>query len=89
MADTSKKNAQELSDMLCSLGFIPEKVCAEMRRDHRTIQQNFTRLCFEWIKTCASDDYAHDERNRASHVKCKAIVDTMSTDPAWDFLPFI
>ena len=89
MADTSKKNAQELSDMLNSMGFIPEKVCAEMRRDHRTIQQNFTRLCFEWIKTCASDDYAHDERNRASHVKCKAIVDTMSTDPAWDFLPFI
>lgn len=84
-----KKEAQEVSNMLNSLGFIPEKFCAEMKRDHRTLQQNFTRLCFEWIKTCASDDYAHDERNRASHVKCKAIVDTMSSDPAWDFLPYI
>lgn len=88
MADM-KKCANEVSDMLCSLGFVPELFCAEMRKDHRTIQQNFTRLCFEWIKTCAVDDYPTDERNRASHVKCKAIVDTMSTDPAWDFLPFI
>lgn len=84
-----KQNANEVSNMLNSLGFVPELFCAEMRKDHRTIQQNFTRLCFEWIKTCAVDDYPHDDRNRASHVKCKAIVDTMSTDPAWDFLPFI
>ena len=84
-----KQNANEVSNMLNSLGFVPELFCAEMRKDHRTIQQNFTRLCFEWIKTCAVDDYPYDERNRASHVKCKAIVDTMSTDPAWDFLPYI
>lgn len=84
-----KQNAHDVSNMLNSLGFVPELFCAEMVRDHRTIQQNFTRLCFEWIKTCASDDYPHDERNRASHVKCKAIVDTMSTDPAWDFIPYI
>lgn len=84
-----KKNAEEVSNMLNSLGFVHELFCAEMRKDHRTIQQNFTRLCFEWIKTCAVDDYPTDERNRASHVKCKAIVDTMSQDPAWDFLPYI
>ena len=84
-----KQNAEEVSNMLCSLGFSPELFCAEMRKDHRTIQQNFTRLCFEWIKTCAVDDYPHDDRNRASHVKCKAIVSRMESDPAWDFLPFI
>ena len=84
-----KQNANEVSNMLNSLGFVPELFCAEMRKDHRTIQQNFTRLCFEWIKTCAQEDYPHDERNRASHVKCKYIVDRMSSDPAWDFLPFI
>lgn len=88
MADM-KKNAMEVSNMLNSMGFVPELFCEEMKKDHRTIQQNFTRLCIEWIKTCASDEYRHDERNRASHVKCKAIVDTMSTDPAWDFLPYI
>lgn len=88
MADMRKK-AMDVSDMLNSMGFIPELFCVEMAKDHRTIQQNFTRLCFEWIKLCASDEYRHDERNRATHVKCKAIVDTMSTDPAWDFLPYI
>ena len=84
-----KQNANDVAFMLCSLGFSPELFCAEMKKDHRTIQQNFTRLCFEWIKTCSQDDYPHDDRNRASHVKCKYIVDTMSKDPAWDFLPFI
>lgn len=84
-----KQNANEVSNMLNSLGFAPELFCAEMRKDHRTIQQNFTRLCLEWIKTCAQEDYPHDERNRASHVKCRAIVDRMESDPAWDFLPYI
>lgn len=85
----TKADAETISNMLNSLGFSPELLCAEMVKDHRTIQQNFTRLCFEWIKTCASDEYRHDERNRASHIKCKYIVDRMSTDPAWDFLPYI
>ena len=85
----AKADVETVSNMLCSLGFRPELFCAEMTKDHRTIQQNFTRLCIEWIKTCASEDYAYDERNRASHIKCKYIVDRMSSDPAWDFLPFI
>ena len=80
---------QEVSDMLNNFSFDREGFCEDMSREHRTIQQNFTRLCFAWIEKCAREDYAHDERNRASHVKCKAIVDTMSTDPAWDFLPYI
>lgn len=88
MADM-KREAEKLSDALGNFGFIPELFCAEMKKDHRTIQQNFTRLCFEWLKTCAQEDYPHDERNRASHVKCKAIVNRMESDPAWDFLPYI
>lgn len=85
----TKKNVQEVSNMLNSFSFMPEEFCIEFTREHRTIQQNFTRLCIEWLKTCANEDYRHDERNRASHVKCKEIVETMSKDPAWDFLPFI
>ena len=83
------ENVNKVSDMVNSMSFIPEEFCMCMTSEHRTIQQNFTRLCLEWIKTCARDDYRHDERNRASHVKCKEIVETMSTDPAWDFLPYI
>lgn len=83
------ENVNKVSDMVNSMSFIPEEFCMHMAYEHRTIQQNFTRLCLEWIKTCASDDYRHDDRNRASHVKCKEIVETMSKDPAWDFLPYI
>ena len=75
--------------MLNSFSFDPEEFCKEFTKEHRTIQQNFTRLCIAWIKTCASDDYRHDERNRASHVKSKYIVDTMSKDPAWSYIPYI
>lgn len=88
MADM-KRAQNTVSDVLNNFGFNPELFCEEMAKDHRTLQQNFTRLCFAWIKKCAEEDYRHDERNRASHVKCKEIVDTMSKDPAWDFLPYI
>lgn len=84
-----KRAQEQVSNVLNDFGFNPEEFCKEMAKDHRTIQQSFTRLCFEWLKHCASEDYRHDERNRASHVKCKAIVETMSSDPAWDFLPYI
>lgn len=83
------ENVNKVSDMLNNFSFSPDEFVEEFNREHRTIQQNFTRLCLAWIKHCASDDYRHDERNRASHVKCKEIVETMSKDPAWDFLPFI
>lgn len=85
----AKKNAEVVSDMLNSFSFSPQEFCEQMTTEHRTLQQNFTRLCLEWIKTCASEEYRHDGRNQASHVKCKYIVDRMSSDPAWDFLPYI
>lgn len=83
------ENVNRVSDMLNSMSFNPKDFCEEFTKEHRTLQQNFTRLCLAWIETCASDDYRHDDRNRASHVKCKEIVETMSRDPAWDFLPYI
>lgn len=37
-----------------------------MSREHRTLQQNFTRLIFGWIEYCASEQYHTDGRNEAS-----------------------
>lgn len=39
---------------------------AEMSRDHRTLQQSFTRLCAAWLEHCGSEDYLYDGRNAAS-----------------------
>jgi len=37
-----------------------------MSREHRTLQQSFTRLAFQWIEFMASDEYRTDGRNQQS-----------------------
>lgn len=46
-----------------------------MSRKHRTLQQNFTKLCLRWIEHVASDDYRFDDRNEDSHITCKKLID--------------
>lgn len=41
--------------------------CECMSREHRYLQNEFTRLCLEWLRTCASEDYRYDGRNEYSH----------------------
>lgn len=64
-----------------------ERFCNEMSHDHRTLQQSFTRLCIEWIKFCASDEYRTDGRNEATKKACKKIVENVSEEDL--YLPFI
>ena len=67
-----------------------KKICEGIAMQHKTLQQNFTRLCFAWIKYVAtSEHYSVDDRNKATKVKCDRIYQVMSKDSAWDFLPFI
>ena len=47
----------------------------EMNKEHRTLQQSFTRLCLTWLENCASDEYRHDPRNESSHFTAKELVD--------------
>lgn len=83
-----KMLSDDVSAALNSYSFSPEKFCTEFSKEHRTLQQSFTRLCVAWIKTCASPDYKYDDRNEASHelgVKISA-----QTDGFMDIsLPFI
>lgn len=74
------ENVRKVSDMLNSFSFNPEEFCKEFSREHRTIQQNFTRLCINWLCTCASDDYRFDARNEASHRVAKALIDSQDAD---------
>lgn len=38
-----------------------------MYREHRTLQQNFTRLCAAWLEHLAAlDEFQYDARNEAS-----------------------
>ncbi|MBD3404688.1 MAG: hypothetical protein GF411_00975 [Candidatus Lokiarchaeota archaeon] len=48
-----------------------------MANEHRTIQQAFTNLCFEWIKRCAKmhSEKQFDLRNEYSVKTCAEIVE--------------
>lgn len=83
-----KENVQKVSDMLNSLSFDPEGFCKEMTREHRTLQQSFTRLCIHWLCTCASDEYQFDGRNEASHEIAKALIESQDADFVGD-IPYI
>ena len=73
-------NVEKVSLMLNSMGFNPEEFCKEFTKEHRTIQQNLTRLCIHWLCTCASDDYRFDGRNEASHEIAKALIESQDAD---------
>lgn len=62
-----------VSASINSFSFDEEKFVQFMNREHRTLQQSFTRLCVAWLRNCGSDDYQYDGRNEASHDIGKAV----------------
>lgn len=51
--------------------------CAQMRREHRSLQADFTNLCLEWLNTCRElyeDDY-YDARNEHACRTGKVLMD--------------
>lgn len=83
-----RENAERIANLLNSFQFNPERVCLAMTREHRTLQQSFTRLCIQWLCTCASDEYRYDGRNEASHLIAKALIESQDPDFIGD-IPFI
>lgn len=67
MTTKDKKNVENVSLMLNDFSFSAKGFCEGMTREHRTLQQSFTRLCIEWLQTCADANYRYDGRNEASH----------------------
>ena len=68
--------ASQVSSLLNSLGREGVKVFLEkMNRDHRTLQQSFTRLCVGWLELQATKkDGEFDLRNQASVELAKKFV---------------
>lgn len=64
----------------------PEGIAKAMTHEHRTLQQRFMRLCYEYIKLCASEDFLYDGRNEASVKLAKKMVSTLDD---FEPLPFI
>jgi hypothetical protein len=66
-----------LSDFVNDMTRDEELFLTTMSREHRTLQQSFTGLCFAWIRKCAekaeSGDF--DGRNEYSVEKCKEVLE--------------
>lgn len=50
-----------------------KKVAEYMTREHRTLQQMFTRLCVDWLKQLSEVEY-YDDRNKASVEFAKSLI---------------
>ena len=81
-------NAGQVADMLNNLTFDYQGFCDEMTKQHRTLQQNLTRLCIYWLCTCADEAYRTDARNEASHNIAKALIMSQDADFIGD-IPYI
>lgn len=59
--------ALTVSNGLNNLSFNHADFCKQMAKEHRYLQNEFTYLCMEWLRTCAKEDYGYDGRNEYSH----------------------
>jgi len=66
MKKQTKELVQDITDYLNTFNSKEKEFCEAMSCEHRTLQQSFTRLCFQWIEHCASDEYRIDARNEQS-----------------------
>ena len=71
-----KEVAAAVSSLLNCFGNEERIVFIEqMSRDHRSLQQAFTRLCVDWFRQIATSD--HDLRNEASVKLAQKILPTL------------
>ena len=71
---TPKEMQDEMSKFLNTLSSDErtKQFVEEMKKDHRTLQQSFTRLCMAWIADLAEREH-YDARNEASVKMAKEI----------------
>jgi len=89
------KLVEEITNYVNTFSLKPEEFTDSMSRQHRTLQQSFTRLCLKWIEYCGSEEYRYDPRNEGSHDICKQMVeafmrsnDVANVEPS-NFLPMV
>lgn len=69
---------EQITDYVNKFSSNPKEFVKQMSMEHRTLQQSFTRLVFQWLEHCASPDYRYDGRNEATHQISKEVIDAFS-----------
>ena len=73
--EETKQLVEKITDFVNSYSLKSEQFNEAMSREHRTLQQSFTRLCLKWIEYVASDEYRTDGRNHASNKIARELID--------------
>ena len=86
-----QRKASAVANELNDISFNDSAFCKAMTREHKTLQQSFTRFSLSWLRHCASVDYAGctDERNEASHAISKEIMQACEAAGIEFLLPYV
>lgn len=68
--------AEVVSDSLNNYVFDDQEFCAEMMRQHRTLQQSFTKLALLWLYSIGGQEL-FDLRNEASVEAGKKVMEAL------------
>lgn len=71
--DKNQEIASAIMEAVNCFGFDEKRIVKYMSEDHRTLQQSFTKVCVEWLRTLATTSY-YDHRNEASVYFAKALM---------------
>ncbi len=76
MKTLEEKLAEQITNGLNTILFDEEEFTKAMSNEHRTLQQNFTRVCLAWIEKLAeTDERFSDHRNQASLKISKELIE--------------
>lgn len=67
--------AKQVETALNSYSFDPKQFAAAIPTMHRTLQQSLWRLIKECVKVIADEKTGHDDRNMASHLEAKEMLE--------------
>lgn len=73
---TTSETVKTVSNYVNSMSADYKEFAQLMGREHRTLQQNFTKLCVAWLKHLATTEY-YDLRNEASVKFAQSIQDKL------------
>jgi PhoPQ-activated pathogenicity-related protein len=72
---TAQEMAEAITSYLNNFSQQPtEELVEALLRQHRTLQQSFSRFCLRWFERLAEAPYGHDLRNEASVKLAQEIV---------------
>ena len=76
MAQRDTDAVNYMSNYVNSMSSDYKEFAQKMSCEHRTLQQNFTKLCIAWLKQLSETEY-YDLRNQASVEFAKSVKDKL------------